>query len=130
MKQFLAPILLLILLFLTFATGETMDDLVERDGIHYKKFSDTPFTGKITGHTQGSFKSGRRHGPWFSYFDNGQLWDKRNYKDNAATAAFMFGYVVAGLLIIVVNIALVISADLHKERGNRFAREAKVGSKS
>jgi hypothetical protein len=40
-----------------------MDDLVERDGIHYKKFSDAPFTGKITGHTQGSFKSDEIHGP-------------------------------------------------------------------
>ena len=42
MKQFLAPILLLTLLFPTFAIGETMDDLVEQDGIHYKKFSDAP----------------------------------------------------------------------------------------
>jgi len=56
-------ILLLTLLFPVFVIGETMDDLVERDGIHYKKFSDAPFTGKITGHTQGSFKSDEIHGP-------------------------------------------------------------------
>ncbi len=48
----------------------------------------------------------------------------------AAAGAFMFGYVVAGLLIIVVCFTLVINADLHKKSGNRFAREAKVGSKS
>ena len=40
MKRLLAPILLLTLLFPAFAIGETMDDLVERGGIHYKKFSD------------------------------------------------------------------------------------------
>ena len=40
------------------ALGETMDDLVERDGLTYKKFSDVPFTGKVTGNTQGSFKDG------------------------------------------------------------------------
>ena len=58
MKKFLAPILLLTLLFPTFVIGETIDDLVERDGIHYKKFSDAPFTGKIAGLSQGSFKAG------------------------------------------------------------------------
>ena len=29
--------------------GETMDDLVKREGIYYKKFTDVPFTGKTTG---------------------------------------------------------------------------------
>ncbi len=33
MNRVLAPILLLTLLFPTFAIGETMDDLVERDGM-------------------------------------------------------------------------------------------------
>lgn len=33
----------------TLAFGETMDDLVKRDGLHCKKFSDVPFTGKVTG---------------------------------------------------------------------------------
>ena len=26
-----------------------MDDLVERDGLYYKKFTDVPFTGEISG---------------------------------------------------------------------------------
>ena len=64
MKQFLTPILLLTFLFPTFAIGETMDDLVKRD-VHYKKFSDAPFTGKITGRPQGSFKNGKRGGHGF-----------------------------------------------------------------
>jgi hypothetical protein len=39
MKRILAPILLLTLLFPALAFGETIDDLVERDGIHYEKFA-------------------------------------------------------------------------------------------
>jgi hypothetical protein len=76
-------ILLLTLLFPVFVIGETMDDLVERDGIHYKKFSDVPFTGKITGKSQGSFKNGKRCGPWVSYWmwKGGLLMSKGNYKD-------------------------------------------------
>ena len=90
MKKFLAPILLLTLLFLTFALGQSlndwggkgkgifcgtagvgcsesvgMDNLVERDGIHYKEFSDAPFAGKIKGRPQGSFKNGKRGGHGF-----------------------------------------------------------------
>jgi antitoxin component YwqK of YwqJK toxin-antitoxin module len=81
MKRFLAPILLLTLLFPSLALGETMKDLVERNGLHYKKFSDVPFTGKTTGELQVTFKNGKAHGPWASYYPNGQLWEKGNYKD-------------------------------------------------
>ena len=81
MKRILAPILLLTLLFPSLAYGETMDDLVVRDGIHYKKFSDVPFTGKVTGNTQGSFKDGKEDGPWVGYHDNGRVREKGTYKD-------------------------------------------------
>jgi hypothetical protein len=81
MKQFLAPILLLTLLFPIFVIGETMDDLVERDWIWYKKFSDVPFTGKITGRPQGSLKNGKWDGPWVDYYPSGELWYKHTYKD-------------------------------------------------
>ena len=53
--------------------GETMDDLVERNGLFYKKFSDTPFTGKITGKYQGSFKNGKKDGAWVSYNQDGTV---------------------------------------------------------
>jgi hypothetical protein len=45
------------------------DDLVEREGLLYKKFTDVPFTGKTTGQTQETYKDGvnaactRHHGP-------------------------------------------------------------------
>ena len=61
--------------------SETMDDLVERNGLYYKKFSDTPFTGKITGKYQGSYKNGKRDGEWVGYHYDGQLTSKGNYKN-------------------------------------------------
>ena len=81
MKRILAPILLLTLLFPALAFGETMKDLVLRDGIFYKKFSEVPFTGKITGRMQTTFKNGKKDGPLFHYWHNGQLYYKGTYKD-------------------------------------------------
>ena len=81
MKRILAPILLLTLLFPSLAFGETMDDLVETDGLYYKKSTEVPFTGKTTGKIQGSFKNGKTHGPWVFYYENGQLYYKGIYKD-------------------------------------------------
>ena len=59
MKRILAPILLLTLLFPALAFGVTVDDLVERGGLYYKKFSEVPFTGKVTGREQGAFENGK-----------------------------------------------------------------------
>ena len=81
MRRILAPILLLVFLFPTFAFGETYSDLVIRDGLYYKKFSTVPFTGKTTGKIQGSFKNGKKHGAWVWYWKNGQLKYKDNYKN-------------------------------------------------
>ena len=59
-----------------------IDDLVERDGVYFKKFTEVPFTGKITeGLTQGSFKDGKRYGSWVDYWDNGQLMFKGTLED-------------------------------------------------
>ena len=69
--------------------GLEYNELVEREGIFYKKFSNVPFTGKVTGKglnkwvksfiSKGSFKNGKQNGLWIRYYDNGQLWDKGNY---------------------------------------------------
>lgn len=56
-------------------------DLVEREGLHYQKFTDVPFTGEVTGQEQGSFKNGKRDGSWVSYHDNGQLSHKGTFKN-------------------------------------------------
>ena len=85
MKHILAPILLLVFLFPSLAMSEevTMDDLVERDGITYKKFSNVPFSGKVTGIQEGSFKKGNKEGPWFYYWSNGQVFVKAFYRNGS-----------------------------------------------
>ncbi len=72
-----------ILFCLTSSVGwsVTLDDLEERDGIYYKKFTEVPFTGKVKGKTQGSMKNGKKDGSWIGYFDNGQLHYKGDYKN-------------------------------------------------
>jgi hypothetical protein len=57
------------------------DDLVVRDGLYYKKFSEVPFSGKVTGLGNGSIKNGKREGEWVGYWDDGQLMYKGNYKN-------------------------------------------------
>ena len=83
MKHILAPILLLVLLFPSLALGEevTLDDLIQRDGIFYEKFSKVLFTGKVTGLQQGRFKNGVMEGPWVSYHENGQLLSEGAFKN-------------------------------------------------
>ena len=83
MRTFLAPILLLTLLFPALALGGevTMDDLVERGGVLYKKFTDVPFDVEVTGKAQGSFKDGKIDGPWIGYHYNGQLKFKGTFKN-------------------------------------------------
>ena len=61
--------------------SETMDDLVKRDGLYYKKFSDVPFSGKIDGNEQGNIKNGKKIGSWIEYYDNGQLQIEENFKN-------------------------------------------------
>ena len=75
------------------ALGEevTLDDLVETDGLFYKKSTDVPFTGKVTGQEQGTFKNGKKEGPWVDYWENGQLKMKGDYK-NGKTEGPWVGY--------------------------------------
>lgn len=68
-------------LFSSFGWGEKMDDLVERGGVLYKKFSDIPFSGQITGLTKGLVQDGKREGVWVWLFDNGNLLQKGEYKN-------------------------------------------------
>ena len=63
--------------------SETVDygELIERDGLYYKKFSDVPYTGKVKGEEQGSIKNGKKEGEWVWYYENGQLESKVTYKN-------------------------------------------------
>jgi hypothetical protein len=81
MRRILAPILRL---FPSLARGETVkwgENLVYREGLFYKKSTDVPFTGKVTGKAQGSVRNGKRDGPWVYYLDNGKLLFKGTGKD-------------------------------------------------
>jgi hypothetical protein len=46
---------LLITLLPSLGWSTPLDELVFRDGLYYPKFSDVPFTGEVTGRTQGNF---------------------------------------------------------------------------
>ena len=59
----------------------TMDDMVERNDLYYKKFTNVPFTGEVSDIDSGSFKKGKKNGEWVTYHKNGQLFIKANYKD-------------------------------------------------
>jgi len=55
-------------------------DLVYRNGLGYKNFTDTPFTGKITGKEEGYFTGGKWDGAYISYYDTGQIELTGSYK--------------------------------------------------
>ena len=75
MNRILAPILLLVFLFPTFAFGETMKNLVYREtnNSYYKKFTNVPFTGTVKGQYQGKIKNGNKVGPWVWYKEDGTV---------------------------------------------------------
>jgi hypothetical protein len=77
----LAPIILLTFLFLSSAFGETMEDLVKGEGLYYKEFIERPFTGKVTGRSQGWFRRSKKDGPWVKFGDNEQVQFKGNHKN-------------------------------------------------
>jgi hypothetical protein len=67
------------------------DDLVFRDDLFYEKFTDVPFTGKVTGQYQGLIKNGERVGAWDKYYENGGLRYRGNFK-NGRDGAWIFYY--------------------------------------
>ena len=70
--------------------GVTYDDLVQREGLYYKKFSDSPFTGEVEGKWKGSIKNGLKEGTWVTYHNNGQLNSKGNYKNGKREGTWVF----------------------------------------
>ena len=60
-----------------------IDDLVlnPSDRLFYKKFTDVPFTGEVSGEESGSFKNGKRTGLWKYYFETGLLSERGYYKE-------------------------------------------------
>ena len=84
MKHILSNITVLFILLTSSVSWDeniTTDDLVQRNDLYYKKFTNDPFTGEIYSIQNGSVKNGKKNGEWFSYYKNGQLEPKTNYKD-------------------------------------------------
>ena len=68
----------------------TLEDLVLRNNLYYKKFTDVPFTGEIFGLENGRFKNGELEGFWKYYYKDGQLRNKGNYKDGKKDGLWEF----------------------------------------
>ena len=87
-----STLLLLLAMSLTGCVGDfssiSSGDLVYRDGIAYKKFTDVPFSGKVTGTGNGLMKNGKKEGAWISYYSDGQLMFKGNYKNGVKEGAY------------------------------------------
>ena len=92
MTRILTSVVLVVLLFPSLALGETVkdEDLVLRDGLYYKKFTDVPFTGKITGEFQGKLKNGKKEGPWVSHHDNGQIGSEGDFKNGKPDGPWVY----------------------------------------
>ena len=82
MKQITIPLTIFFLTLLALpGWSETMDDLVERSDLYYKKFTDVPFNGNVVGQWNGKITKGKRSGIWTAYHDNGQLHHKGDHKN-------------------------------------------------
>ena len=79
-------LILVTILFISFLSSTswsetlTIDDLVLRNDLYYKKFTNVPFNGEVSGIESGKFKNGIKDGEWLRYNKNGQLEYKGNYK--------------------------------------------------
>ncbi len=117
--------LLLVFLSPALVLGEELriDDLVEREGIYYKKFSDVPCSEKKTNQREQALKdfvfycpyaekgeneqlqgaghmtTGEREGPWIKYHENGQL-ESKGYIKNGMLEGPWVGYHKNGQLSI------------------------------
>lgn len=91
MINFLPKIAYLLVLVLTVGCAEQRvdrDQLVERDGIFYKKFSTEPFSGQVTGRISGRMSSGLLEGVVNSFDENGQLTTQAVYVNGIAEGDF------------------------------------------
>jgi antitoxin component YwqK of YwqJK toxin-antitoxin module len=77
---------------LGFSEPVSPNDLVIRNGIFYKKFTYVLFIGDISGQQNGAIITGKRDGFWESYYENGQLNWKGNYKDDCLDGPWEYYY--------------------------------------
>ena len=90
--RFLTILLITLLSSPSWSETLTMDDLVERNELYYKKFTDVPFTGEVSGIEKGSFQKGKKNDEWLTFHESGQLNVKRNYKDGKEEGLYEIYY--------------------------------------
>ena len=103
----------------SWSEGISFDDLFERGGLYYTKFTDVPFTGETSdGRQRGHFENGKiirfdlyykngqleergdeyGNGPWAYFFENGQLRQK-GYSKNGRKDGPVLSYSKNGQLL-------------------------------
>ncbi len=104
MKFFLTIFLIITFISSSYSKEEITryEDLVEREGLLYKKFTDVPFSGKIEGFfidkyygksntfSRGYIENGKRNGDWKYYFYNGNLKSKGKILNNTPVGKWKF----------------------------------------
>ena len=57
------------------------DDLLKRDGLFFKKFTNEPFSGRLIEPNMGLFCAGKPSGSFMWHRKSGELWAKAYYRD-------------------------------------------------
>ena len=65
------------------------DDLVVKDSMYYEKFTEKPFTGKVTGIKQGKIQKGKIEGKWIEYWESGILKESYTIKKGNYDGEFL-----------------------------------------
>ena len=82
MKRILFSIIITFLLFSpSWSERVHFDELVERNGIFYKRFTDTPYTGEVGDiFENGKLRDGLKEGFWRWYDGDGSLMEKEHFR--------------------------------------------------
>ena len=95
MRHLLTLLTCLFILSPNVVLGETVkyEDLVKREGLYYKKFTNVPFTGKVTkGREQGRLKNGKRVGVWVEYDGSGRVSKEVTYENGKKVTWVQYKY--------------------------------------
>ena len=92
-----------LLIFFTIGTvsickSETIDALVQREGLFYLKFTDVPFNGELEGIQQGLISKGKKQGQWLEFWVTGQLKSRGEYDDGRKNGPWLLFYTNGQLL--------------------------------
>ena len=79
-------LIFLYILFLTnsnpiYGEAISFENIIKLKGLYYEKYKDMPYTGHVKGRKNGRIIEGRISGVWITYFKNGLLNSKINYKN-------------------------------------------------